>query len=161
MASWSFVARVAGLLREGDPIVGIEERANECEVLAPLVTSSGCRVTNVALETEVGRQLQGTLLEAALVLPGGGQPCIVIRCPSELNGGASCEEVLPIARLLLSLNICVFALDISSSHMYCDASGIEDSEPRGAGRFRRRRAPTATSSRASPSGGARPARTRR
>jgi len=104
--------------------VGIEERANECEVLAPLVTSSGCRVTNVALETEVGRQLQGTLLEAALVLPGGGQPCIVIRCPSELNGGASCEEVLPIARLLLSLNICVFALDISSSHMYCDASDV-------------------------------------
>lgn len=67
-----------------------------------------------------------TLQEApATATAAETQPHVVIYCPSEATGGAGGLEVAPLAGLLLSLQICVLALDLSVSHSYADASDIE------------------------------------
>lgn len=124
-SNWGFAARAAGLWRNDSPAPRPADAVEEASVLAPL-HSLGYMTSIFGLRSGPTRDVRGVLFEP---LHGGpptsSQPCVLVYCPSESTGGACCTEATPIARMLLPLEIHLFALDLSGSHNYADGADVE------------------------------------
>lgn len=116
--------RFAWHLAKGAPLSAeaIQKGQSSSRARQALRMVPGAQLAKFGLKSRSGRSIVGRYMEPA----EAESRCVVVYCPSELDGGAGAEESLPLCHEVLPLGIAIFAIDLTpTKQSLCHLEDVE------------------------------------